>query len=123
MRKRVADILNVHYVEVCGEQVCACEPSPDEIERDVRENNLENRGFQTHLEELMREWNNADTFEGYCERVKGYHSRRIAFFVKNGWSDQIILKSDGCTVHEGLHRLKAATYLNLEYVDVTCASA
>jgi hypothetical protein len=120
MRKRVAEIINTPYVDSWGESTCLCEPTKDEIERAVREDDIEKRGYQTHLTELVNEWNNkARSFQEYCQHVRGYHAKRVAFFVKKKWADDpIVLNKDGCTIREGLHRLKAAIYLNMEYVEV-----
>lgn len=119
MKKRVADIVNTPYAEELNGHRISCEPSNEEIERAVRESDLEERGYQSHEAELNDEWNQPGTFEGFCELEHAYHVRRVAFFVKNGWTDLIILKDDGRAISEGLHRLKAAIYLDMEYVEVT----
>jgi hypothetical protein len=118
VKKRVADIINTPYAEEWSGHRISCESSPEEIERAVRDNDLEQRGYQSHEAELNKEWNQPGTFEGYCELEHVYHVRRVAFFVKNSWTYSITLNSDGRTVSDGLHRLKSAIYLNMEYVEV-----
>ena len=49
--------------------------------------------------------------------------RRIVYFVVNGWEEPILLCKDGCTISDGLHRLKAAIYLGLEEVEVKLGDA
>jgi len=86
----------------------------------VHEQNFDERGFQDKESELLEEWNKAsnNSFEVYCDHVRQYHARRIAYFVKNGWEDPILLEADGRTVADGLHRLKAAIHLRMENVEV-----
>ncbi len=110
MRKKVSEIDDPKY----GEGSVSCEPSVSEIEIAVRENYLETRGFQRHLRELLADWGGPNNFD----EIRKYHARRIAFFVKLGWSDPIVLKSDRYQVEDGLHRLKAARFLKMEYVAV-----
>lgn len=119
MKKRVADIVNTPYAEELNRNRIYCEPSNEEIEIAVRENDLEERGYQSHEAELNEEWNQPGLFDKYCELEHAYHVRRVAFFVKNRWTDPITLKDDGRTISDGLHRLKAAIYLDMEYVEVT----
>jgi len=52
-----------------------------------------------------------------------YHARRIAFFIVNGWSEPIVLRGDGCTIEDGLHRLKAALYKGIPEVEITVLSS
>ena len=118
MKKTVAEIINVGY----GECNVSCEPSNEEIEKAIREKDFETRAFQDDLDKLKAEWNRAGNFEEYCDSVRKYHIRRIAFFVVNKWKDPILLNKDECTVKDGLHRLKAAIYLGMETVDVIILS-
>jgi hypothetical protein len=113
MRKRVSEIFSKPY----GHTGVCCEPSTNEIERAVRENDLEKCGFQEHLGELKAEWENAVGHKRY-DQIRFYHARRIAFFVKN-WKDfPITLKEDGVEVSDGSHRLRAAKYLGMVDVEV-----
>jgi len=114
MKKKVTEICNTPY----GENNVSCEPSKEEIERAIRENDFEKRAFQADLNELKGEWDKARSFEECCDYVRKYHIRRIAFFVVNKWDHPIVLNKDKCTVKDGLHRLKAAIYLDMETVDV-----
>lgn len=51
--------------------------------------------------------------------ARSYHIRRIAFFVKNGWKDEIIIDtSDKYPIIDGNHRYTAAVYLNLYFMRV-----
>jgi hypothetical protein len=113
MKKKVAEISNVPY----GENNVSCEPSKEEIERAIRENDFEKRAFQDDLNELRTEWSKARSFEEYSDYVRKYHARRIAFFVVNNWDHPIVLQKDKCTVEDGSHRLKAAIYSDMETVD------
>ena len=83
----VSQIFNTPY----GQNNISCEPSTEEIERAVRENNLEHRGFQGDLPELQQEWSKASSPEEWYDKVRKYHARRIAFFVVNNWKRPIIL--------------------------------
>lgn len=95
-----------------------CDPSPDDINQALDADAFELRGFQTHLPELQAEWGSASSAEDYCLRVKTYHARRIAQFVRHGWTDPIALTKDK-TITDGLHRLRAAIHKGMEEVEVT----
>ena len=96
--------------------VC-CEPSTEEIEKAVREKDLEKRQFQKDLSELIPEWEPMGT-ERY-NLIRKYHALRIAFFVVNRWDNYpIVLKQDGREVDEGSHRLRAALHLGMDTVEV-----
>ena len=96
----------------------SCEPSREDIEGAIAKGTLEERQFQADIQALNDEWNrNAGNEQEYFLLQKEYHARRIAFFVVNGWKEPIVLHRDEKTVKDGLHRLKAADYLNMEYVD------
>jgi hypothetical protein len=98
MRRKVSEIFSNPY----GQDAVCCEPSRNEIERAVRENNLPKRGFQEQLDELKAEWERSGDERYY--QIRMYHARRIAFFVRN-WDDSpIILKKD---MSEGSHRIRA----------------
>ena len=109
----IAQITPVIY----GEYNTSCEPSHQEIAEAVAENKLETRRYQEDLEILKSEWRQAKSVEEYCELVKQYHTRRIAYFVVNGWNDRILLEQDAQTMIDGLHRLKAAQYLGMETIE------
>lgn len=95
-----------------------CDPSPADIDQAIKADEFELRGFQTHLGELQAEWGSALTAEDYCIRVKTYHARRIAQFVRHGWTDPIALTKDKA-ITDGLHRLRAAIHKGMEEVEVT----
>jgi hypothetical protein len=119
MKKRIIEINNAHY----GVGNVSCEPSIEEIQKAIQENDLETRSFQTDLTELNAEWNRkANNEDEYYALQKKYHSRRIAFFIVNGWADPILLYKDGCKIKDGLHRFKAAIYLKMEVIDVITTS-
>jgi hypothetical protein len=117
MKKRVAEICNVLY----GEANVSCEPSRADIDHAIENLEFELRGFQDDLVTLKSEWDLAaqHDFDEFCKLVKTYHARRIAFFVVNGWTDPIVLRNDGCTIEDGLHRLKAALYKGVPEVEIT----
>jgi hypothetical protein len=121
MKKRVGEICNVLY----GQGNVSCEPSNAEIAEAVRNEEFELRGFQHDLATLQTEWQQVaqNNFDEFCRLVKMYHARRIAFFVVNGWSQPIVLRSDGCTIEDGLHRFKAALYKGMPEVEITVLSS
>ena len=86
LKKKVSEIYNTPY----GQNCVSCEPSKEEIERAVREQNPEKRGFQDDLSELIAEWEKVSRSE-YYDHIRQYHARRIAFFVENKWHDPIAL--------------------------------
>jgi len=114
--KSVAEILNTPY----GQYEMSSEPSRSDIESALTSSEFDGRGFQEHLQELNNEWNVSSTCEAqYCERVRQYHARRIAYFVKHGWTTPILLHPDGRTIKDGLHRLKAAIFMGRDTIEVT----
>ncbi|MGD0843560.1 MAG: hypothetical protein ABSA06_04230 [Geobacteraceae bacterium] len=116
LKKRVEEILNTDYAQYN----ISSEPSRIDIESAISRCESESRGFQEQLQELNDEWNaSASSIQQYCDRMRLYHAQRIAFFVTHGWTDPIELHTDGRTVKDGLHRLKAARYMQLVTVDVT----
>ena len=117
MKKKVSEIRNVLY----GEGNVSCEPLPSDIADAIQSAEFELRGFQNDLPALKSEWDRAaqNNFDEFCRLVKTYHAKRIAFFVVHGWNDPIVLRSDGCTIEDGLHRLKAALYKGVPEVEVT----
>jgi hypothetical protein len=95
------------------------EPSPEDIQLAIKENQFEERAYQTDLEELKTEWRaKAKTRQECDDLVKTYHARRIARFVVHGWTDPIALTADG-RMNDGLHRLKAANFKGMDEVEVT----
>jgi hypothetical protein len=115
MLRKVTEITYSPY----GQCDLSADPSDAEIETALREERFDNRNFQKDEAELRAEWQlGSPSCEEICERARQYHARRIAFFVRYGWSDPIRLKSDGHTVHDGLHRLRAAKFLGRESIDV-----
>jgi len=116
---KIADIKPVLY----GERDTLCEPSREEIAQAIDEKKLETRRYQEDLELLKSEWASSQTLPEYCRMVKEYHTRRIAYFVVNSWSDRIVLDRDGRTVVDGLHRLKASQYLGMQTTDAEVRTA
>ena len=115
MKKKIEEIKNTDY----GVGDVSCEPAKCEIARAIQTNNLEARSFQEDIDELNAEWNKEAKSENeYFELQKKYHAQRVAYLVVNKWSDPILLRKDGATISDGLHRLKAAVYLEMEEVDV-----
>jgi hypothetical protein len=114
VKKKVSEIFSRPY----GQDGVCCEPSSEEIERAVRESDLEKRGFQEHLDELKAEWGKIPTLERY-DHIRKYHARRTAFFVVMGWNDRPFkLKKDGRELSDGKHRLRAAIHLGIDEVEV-----
>ena len=121
MKKKISEILIGPYVGLSFPEKPLCEPSHDEIAKAVGEKRLDQREYQKNIEELAAEWNRLSNGDPklYNDYERKYHAERIAFFVVNGWGDDaIVLKKDGCSVHDGLHRLKAAKHMGWETVDV-----
>lgn len=115
MKKKISEIVEGYY----GVGNISCEPTLEDIQKDIREGNLEERSFQRDEKELNDEWNRkAINEDHYYALQKGYHSQRIAYFMVHGWNDPIVLNMDGCTIEGGLHRFKAAKYRNMEVIDV-----
>jgi hypothetical protein len=114
MQKKICEIVSLPY----GQDYICCEPSKEEIQKAIDEENFEIRGFQEHEHELRAEWEKVSGPERY-DRIRKYHAERIAFFVVNRWDDYpIILKKDGREVSEGSHRLRAAIHLGEETIEV-----
>jgi len=114
MEKNISEISFVPY----GQDNVSCDPSKEDIEKAVKENNLDTRAFQANEREIAADWAMARLNGQDYSVVKQYHARRIAFFVVKGWKDSITLNKDGYTVKDGLHRIKAAIYLGKTTVDV-----
>lgn len=119
--RRIDGIRLVPYGDRLGDTVLDCDPSKADVQRALDECALEKRNYQIDLKELMSEWLCA-TGEGrdhdeWVRRVKGYHARRVAFFVKNGWEDPIVIAADG-KIRDGSHRIRAAIFLGKEEIDV-----
>lgn len=118
IKLRVAELPNVPYgIRLDGLSICF-DPSVEDIRKAIDEGRLEERGFQTDLEALRTEWeqqSQGNPLEFY--RLQGvYHARRIAYFVVRGWSDPIVVDRSG-NLHGGLHRLKAAKFLDHHEID------
>ena len=120
MQIKLSEILIGGYAGVSHPEHPSCDPSEEEIEKAVRENNLETRGYQEHCKQLVAEWNQqSHNFDEYNARERQYHAQRIAFFVVNSWDNHpIILKKDGRSIHDGLHRAKAAKHRRMKTVPV-----
>ena len=113
MKKKLSEIFRKPW----GQDNVSCEPSRDEIKRAIDDNHFETREFQKDINELRTEWEKIACPERY-EHIRQYHARRVAYFVKNGWHDPIVLKEDGREIEEGSHRLEAARYLDMNEVCV-----
>ncbi len=131
MLKKIEDIPKVPYGFRHNGKVYLCEPSHQEIQFAIDNGQLENRGYQTHEDDLMREWEEGLRFEleeesrslqEFIDRRRIYHAKRIAHFVVHGWTDPIILEAKVKMVEvkmvDGSHRLKAAIYMGKEEVEV-----
>lgn len=109
------ELIDVPYMQ--GSTLC--EPSREEIEIALNTGQLDERGFQSHLQPLYLEWSRVGLGSAQWFRlIQTYHARRIAYFIRNGWSDPISLRADGVTVLDGHHRLKAAIYLAQDVIEV-----
>ena len=114
MKKKVSEIFNTPY----GQDNVSCEPSKQDIQKAIDEEDFETRGFQEHEPELKAEFKVLNVPERY-EWLRKYHAKRIAFFAVNGWDGHpIVLNEDQHTIKEGLHRLKAAIHLDIDEVEV-----
>lgn len=112
---KISDIPTVIY----GEFGHSCEPTQDDIRVALQDGKLESRGYQSDRNALYTEWSSdRPTMSEFCRRVKEYHARRIAYFVKHGWTDPIQLSKDG-KIEDGLHRLKAAIFIGKDSIEVT----
>lgn len=129
MMWKIADIKPIPYGFNVG-IIYLAEPSRMEIQHAVDNGLLESRGYQTHLDELNLEWEEGLSFEldesrsqqELADRQKSYHAKRIAHFVVHGWSDPIILDSNG-RITDGSHRLKAAIFMEKDEIDVTVSDS
>ncbi|MFM2217075.1 MAG: hypothetical protein RL240_1393 [Planctomycetota bacterium] len=119
MMRKIADIPIVTYASTVDGVQMGCEPTRDEIQRAIDDKQFEQRGFQTHFDELQTEWeSNVSSAQEWNERIRTYHTRRIAHFVVQGWTDPIILTAGG-KMKDGLHRFKAAIFMGMVEVEVT----
>jgi len=67
------------------------------------------------------EWlQQAKSLEDWSRLVKGYHARRIAYFVLHEWNDPIVLNTEG-GLTDGLHRIKAARHKGMDEVEIVIA--
>jgi hypothetical protein len=118
MKRLIAEIPFVPYGFRQDGNDYSCEPSHQEIQCAIDKGQLEDRGFQTHLDELRSEWaSNARSLQEFADRQREYNARRIAYFVVHGWTDPITLTAAG-NMRDGLHRLKAAIFLGKDEVEV-----
>ncbi len=113
--KKVNEIEYLPYGD--NEMNISCDPNDTDIENAVIENNFETRSFQGDLMDLEIEWKQK-TSNGHNRHnlIKEYHSKRIAYFVINGWKEPITLYKNSLKIKDGLHRLRAAKYLNKEFI-------
>jgi hypothetical protein len=111
IEKNIDDILIGPYVGMSFGDKPLCEPTHEEIDRAIHAKQFDKRGYQKHINELRDEWNRDNaTPQKYNQRERDYHKRRIADLAANGWDDPPVLKKDGRSVHDGLHRIKAAKH-------------
>src|SRR6266850_2841543 len=119
IEKNIDDILIGPYVGISFPERPSCEPTREQIDRAIRDKDFDKRGYQKHRKELTDEWNRGGaTPQEYNQREQKYHARRIAGFTANGWRDAPILKKDARSVHDGLHRVKAAKHLGRKTIKV-----
>lgn len=120
MEKPIAEITCWDYGE-CG---ISSEPSPEEIADAIAKGELEERDFQTDIDELRAEWyakaREETSFEKAREKfarlARQYHARRTAYFVANpSWTDPLVLFLDN-RIKDGAHRFRAAKYMRWETV-------
>lgn len=119
LRRKITEINIATYVE----GGISVEPSIKEVFDAIAFDNLETRDFQLDLPALKAEW------EAMCQTPQGlnlalwvhvvreYHSRRVAFFVVNGWDDPIRILPNG-DISDGSHRLRAAMYKGMQEVEI-----
>lgn len=119
--RKTGEIKFVKYGDKFGDTVRWCDPSDEDVQRALDEGQLEERDYQADVEELKSEWYSASKggrdSDEWVRQVKGYHARRVAFFVENGWDDPITITSDG-QIRDGSHRLRAAIFKGRGEVDV-----
>ena len=85
MKRLIAEIPFVPYGFRQDGNDYSCEPSHQEIQFAIDKGQLEDRGFQTHLDELSSEWaSNARSLQEFADRQREYNARRIAYFVVHG---------------------------------------
>lgn len=95
------------------------DPSAAEIQQAIDAGELEERGYQQHLAQLVSEWQTGAKGDAskFYHLQKEYHARRIAYFAVHGWTDPIVLAANGDMI-EGTHRLKAAIHKGMSKVGV-----
>ena len=119
---KVRDLILRDYGDTVNDQQIRCEPTTDDIRNAISSGDLEERNYQQDLESLKNEWlqacqNSANPLGEWKRIVTRYHANRIAYFVENGWTHPISIRSNG-EVTDGTHRAKAAIYMGLETVAV-----
>ena len=117
--RKVSEIPEYTYAAQKDGHLYNFNPTTENIQQAIDAGQLEERGYQTHKDELHTEWTQGaqGNIETFCLLQRDYHARRIARFVVKGWSDPIILASDGDMI-DGTHRLKAAIHKHLDEVEV-----
>jgi hypothetical protein len=93
----------------------------EDIQRVLNEGQLEERSHESHSDALNAEWNDASQGgqdrDEWLRQVKAYHLRRVAYFVAKGWTDPIIVTSDG-RILDGSHRIRAAVFMGRTEIEV-----
>lgn len=125
-KKKIEEIVLVQYGE-CG---ISTEPTRDAVQKAIDNSELDSRNYQTDLDDLKEEWfgevgstsiTNQDQALAFARAVRRYHSRRVAYFVVNGWIDPIHVNSDG-VITDGSHRIRAAMHKGVAEVEVFVVS-
>lgn len=116
--KRVTEIPEATYGARHEGKLYLFNPTAEDIQRCIDQKEFEDRGYQSHKEELEVEWaRDCVSLEEYCVRQRSYHARRIATFVVHGWTEPITLATNGDMI-DGTHRLKAALFKSQKEVEV-----
>src|SRR3954470_8763642 len=108
--KKASEILYPPYGYFdLNNQPVKADPTREDIEKAIKNNELEKRDWHSSRDVLLTEWAEGLSFpadyEEYGKRCRIYHARRIANFVVNGWDGELIeLKADGVSMNDGLHR-------------------
>ena len=100
IEKKLDDIVIGPYVRLFFPEKPLCEPTPDEINRAIREWDFDKRGYQEHAQELVKESNgNGVTPEEYNPHAQQYHTQRIAYLIRFGFEhDAVRLDATDCRV-------------------------
>lgn len=97
-------------------------PTEQEIQEAIDSGQLEDRGIQSHRNELDREWweKANGNLDEVAKQQREFNARRIAHFVVHGWPDALRVERSG-KMHDGTHRLRAAIHKGMKQVVVKFA--